>query len=852
MKIKLLFLFLLASLLTYAQNPSIPTNVPTNGLIAYYPFTGNANDVSGNGSNGIATDIAPTADRFGINNCAYSFNGTSSNIEANVINYPLKGESRTITGWFKADTPTASQEVNFCLLNYGNISDPNYWFKISFYRKGYLDIQFDSQTFSSQENYFNNKWIFFAMTFDDASNTYSLYINGVYKMGGAADLYTNGANNFFRIGRNKLNNFFEGSIDDIGIWNRVLTQEELSGLYNPGNNDSFTLIPDINFENKLISLGIDSGVPDGKVLTDKIALVTDLDVSNSNIADLTGIQDFLSITNLFCRSNQLTNLDVSKNKNLKLLSCGSNQLTNLDISKNIELTYLSCSINKLTNLDLSKNTALTNLFCHTNLLTNLDVSNNPKLLEIDCDNNQLKSLNVSMNTSLMSLNCPGNQLTNLDVSKNPILDTLSCYSNQLTNLDVKINTALIKLDCGSNQISTLDVSTNTALTFLGCNTSQLTTLDVSNNTALTLLDCRENKLTSLDVSKISTLTELYCQSNQLTNLDISKNKALEFLNCSKNQLTTLDVSVNTALVGLYSNSNQLKNLNLKNGNNVKFGYLNLTKNPNLSCIQVDDVAYSNANWSSKKDVTASFNTNCGSIFTLIPDPNFEQKLIDLGIDTDGLNGKITASNINSITTLDLSNSNIKDLTGIENFTALTILDCSNNQLITLDLSKNTNLQILYVTGNPLVYINLKNGNNQNLIVKSQTGKKTANTQGTSFLGLTVLGCVKVDNVAYSNTNWSKIKETTTIYSETCTLGLEDSQFNKAIVYPNPTKGEINILNITLEKATVYNSLGQLVKTFTLDSINTNNTINLSGLPKGVYYIYLINKDAACAKKVIVE
>ena len=147
---------------------------------------------------------------------------------------------------------------------------------------------------------------------------------------------------------------------------------------------------------------------------------------------------------------------------------------------------------------------------------------------------------------------------------------------------------------------------------------------------------------------------------------------------------------------------------------------------------------------------------------------------------------------------------------------------------------------------------MKNGNNQNLIVESQTGKKTTNVQGTSFIGLTALGCVKVDNVSYSNTNWSKIKETTTIYSETCTLGLEDSEFNKAIVYPNPTKGEINILNISLEKATVYNVLGQLVKRFVLDSANTNNTINLSGLPKGVYFVYLINQDAASVKKVIVE
>ncbi|MBF4471721.1 LamG-like jellyroll fold domain-containing protein [Flavobacterium sp. HJJ] len=743
-------------------------SIPTNGLLAYYPFTGNANDTSGKGNNGIASNVTLIEDRFGKSNSAYSFNGTSSNIESNIANYPLKGGSRTITAWFKSSSKIGSPNSDFCLLNYGNIDDPNYWFKISFYSKGYLDIQFDSKTISSQENYFNDEWTFVALTFDETNNTYSLYINGVYKMSGTASLYTNGFNNFFRIGRNKLNNYFEGAIDDIGIWNRVLTQEEITGLYTPGIKEPVTLIPDPYFEQKLIDLKIDNGTIDGKVLTSKINTITQLNVSNSAIKDLTGIQDFAQLTDLYCNQNLLTALNVSKNTFLKTLDCNNNKIEVLDISKNIAL------------------------------------------------------------------------------------DTLSCYSNRLTVLDVKINKSLKKLDCGSNQISSLDVSTNTDLIFLGCNTSLLTTLDISKNTRLKLLDCRENKLTSLDVSAIGTLTELYCQSNQLTSLDVSKNKALEFLNCSKNQLTTLDISVNTALVGLYSNSNQLTNLNLKNGNNTKLAYLNFKINPNLSCIEVDDIDYSNTNWSSKKDATASYSTNCTLSFVTIRDSNFEQKLIDLGIDTDGLNGKITAANINSITTLDLSNSNIKDLTGIENFTALNTLDCRNNQLVSLDLSKNTNLQILYVTGNPLVYINLQNGNNHNLIVKSPTGRKKSSAGGTTFLGITTLGCVKVDNAEYSNANWSKIKETTTTYSETCTLGLEDSQFSKAQVYPNPTKGEININNISLEKANIYDLRGQLVKTFTLDSGNTNNTINLSGLPKGVYFVYLINQEAASVKKVIVE
>ncbi|MCV2485799.1 T9SS type A sorting domain-containing protein [Flavobacterium sp. SH_e] len=554
----------------------------------------------------------------------------------------------------------------------------------------------------------------------------------------------------------------------------------------------YTLIPDANFEQKLINLGIDTDGLNGKVLTSNISTVKFLDLTKSNISDLTGIQDFVSLTDLYC---------------------GQNSLTTLNISKNTALTTLDCNNNKITSLDVSNNIALLNL---------------------------------------------------------------SCYSNQLTSLDVKANTALTKLDSGSNQYTSLDVSSNTALTFLGCNTSQLTTLDVSNNTALKLLDCRENKLTSLDVSKITTLTELYCQSNQLTILDVSKNKVLEYVNCSKNQLTTLDLSVNTSMVGLYAISNQLTSLNLKNGNNKNFllnNYTKFTNNPNLTCIQVDDAVYSNANWATLKDANATYNTTCEATTVVLSDTNFEQKLIDLGIDTDGLNGKITVENVSSVTSLDLSNSNIKDLTGIEYFTSLTTLDVSNNQLTsldvsnnllletldassnqltTLDLSKNTKLTIVYVVHNPLVSLNLRNGNNANFILPSNTGKKSASGY-TSFLGLTALSCIQVDDENYSNANWSNIKESTTVYANTCkNLGVDESTRTQAVIYPNPTKGELNIKNQNLEKANVYNTLGQLVKSFTLNSSNTDNSINLSGLPKGVYYIYLISGDAASAKKVIVE
>ncbi len=200
------------------------------------------------------------------------------------------------------------------------------------------------------------------------------------------------------------------------------------------------------------------------------------------------------------------------------------------------------------------------------------------------------------------------------------LTTLICFSNQLTSLNVSSNTALTWLDCYNNQLTSLNVSANTALTILDCSSNQLTSLDLSTNTALTTLSCSSNPLTTLNVSANTALTWLWCNSNQITSLNLSANTALTYLECGGNQLTSLNVSANTALYYLHCQNNQLTTLNVKNGNNINMSnaYFNATNNPNLPCIQVDNVAYSVANWT-QKDPASSYNTVCNkSIETISP------------------------------------------------------------------------------------------------------------------------------------------------------------------------------------------------------------------------------------------
>jgi Leucine-rich repeat (LRR) protein len=299
----------------------------------------------------------------------------------------------------------------------------------------------------------------------------------------------------------------------------------------------------------MIGFGQQTYVPD-----DSFEIYLEANGMGNGIAN----DDYVTTANI----NTVTYLDIS--------NIGASNLTGIESFT--DLTYLNCEGNPLSILDVSQNTSLTYLNCEDNQLTSLDLSNNTALIESKCQSNNLTSIDVSQNSALTILNCRSNQLTSLDVSNNLALTTLNCRSNQLTSLDVSQNSALTSLDCYGNQFISLDVSQNTALQYLHCYFNQLTSLDVSQNTAL---------------------IELNCYSNQLTNLDVSNNLALTDLSCKNNQLTSLDV---------------------RNGNNINIDHssypgFKTENNPNLTCIDVDDVNYSTTNWTDI-DPQHYFSNNC--------------------------------------------------------------------------------------------------------------------------------------------------------------------------------------------------------------------------------------------------
>lgn len=277
------------------------------------------------------------------------------------------------------------------------------------------------------------------------------------------------------------------------------------------------------------------------------------------------------------------------------------------------------------------------------------------LNNLNCSFNQLNSLNVTQNTGLTLLNCSDNQLTSIDVTQNTALTGLQFSNNQLTTIDITQNTALVNFYGEHNMLTNLDVTFNNNLELLSCYVNQLTSLDVTNNTALKSLWCQYNQLSSLDVTQNTALFGFVCSDNQLTSLDVSYNTDLISFSCDNNQLTSLNVSQNTVLKFLNCQNNQLSCLNVRNFNNINFGWFYASNNPTLTCIEVDDVAYSTTNWTNI-DAGVSFSTNCGnpcsvginehnfSNFSIFPNPTSENITIDLG----GVKQNIKATLTNSV------------------------------------------------------------------------------------------------------------------------------------------------------------------------------------------------------------
>lgn len=360
------------------------------------------------------------------------------------------------------------------------------------------------------------------------------------------------------------------------------------------------------------------------------------------------------------------------------------------------------------------------------------------------------------------------------------------------NQDGEIQLAEAQAFAGPINVNSMTIADLTGIeafvkaTVLNCNWNQLQAVDLSNNTSLREVDLSFNfQLASINFGTNSNLSVINCARAAVSQLDVKGLPALSVFLCGITQLSEIDLSNNPLLydISLF-NCNNLTSVDIRNGNNTAITTFELLQNPNLNCVNVDDVEYAYNNWANRDpglifstdcsqsyDVTFSvtdglngitearvkimgvyFTTNASGNVTIpgmsvgsyqysvyaenhisitgtlevsgmtnqniilpegepslvyIPDPNFRSYLLgENAINTNADQEVQVAEALAFTGSINIGSMGISDLTGIEAFANLKVLDCNYNNITDLDLSNNQALESLSCIYNQIEFLTL--------------------------------------------------------------------------------------------------------------------------------------------------
>jgi hypothetical protein len=229
MKYLLPFLFLFC-LPVLAQ---IPSYVPVSGLQCYYPFNGNVNDASVLNNHLTNNGAVLTTDRFGASDAAYNFNGSTQFLIRNTPSFTFNPTSTfTVSLWHNRNT---SSVVGIPIMHATNAAGNFIWI----FQTGATSMQFGTNKQQSswiwaQSTSTTNVWTHIVMVYNAGGMT--LYKDNVAVATGTFN-HTGVTSTTLPlyVGRGIGGNYFNGKIDDIGIWNRCLSACEISDLFTATN-----------------------------------------------------------------------------------------------------------------------------------------------------------------------------------------------------------------------------------------------------------------------------------------------------------------------------------------------------------------------------------------------------------------------------------------------------------------------------------------------------------------------------------------------------------------------------------------------------------------------------------------
>jgi hypothetical protein len=202
----------------------------TNGLIAYYPFNGNANNWVDTVNNGDVTNATLTTDRRSNINAAYNFNGTNAFIDFGINNNigPTSRIPISISLWLSG---AANGNV---ISKYLNLDASKSYFYFGRSNSNISWIGNGTNPYISLPALPDTEWTHYVMLAEAGANNAKVYRNGRLIGTGTLALNANMSNTSLVIGKvsGAFPGFLKGSVDDVYIFNRVLTEAEILALYN--------------------------------------------------------------------------------------------------------------------------------------------------------------------------------------------------------------------------------------------------------------------------------------------------------------------------------------------------------------------------------------------------------------------------------------------------------------------------------------------------------------------------------------------------------------------------------------------------------------------------------------------
>ncbi len=229
------------------------SQIPTNGLVAYYPLNGNAVDQSSSGYNGTVIGATPAMDRFGRPNYALRFNGSTNYIRlGNILNsvFCAPVAQFTVSGWANSDGYPPYPLARAIVAKSAGGIGPYQW-SVSVDNdhklKGLLATKADASAFIDQTSGILpiGRWFHFVFVFDGSlpdSSRSRMYVDNVagslIRLVGTLGTSTENITQELTIGAGHVpgnpgspNNQFTGSVDDVRIYNRVLNTSEIDALF---------------------------------------------------------------------------------------------------------------------------------------------------------------------------------------------------------------------------------------------------------------------------------------------------------------------------------------------------------------------------------------------------------------------------------------------------------------------------------------------------------------------------------------------------------------------------------------------------------------------------------------------